>query len=45
MKHGRAKAARKTLKFFSLNANIKPPYNVILDGNFLAAAVKYKVDP
>lgn len=43
MKHGRAKAARKTLKFFSLNANIKPAYKVILDGNFLAAAMRYKV--
>lgn len=43
MKHGRAKAARKTLKFYSLNANIKPPFKIILDGNFLAAAMKYKV--
>jgi U3 small nucleolar RNA-associated protein 23 len=43
MKHGRAKAARKTLKFYSLNANIKPPFKVILDGNFLAAAMKYKI--
>jgi hypothetical protein len=43
MKHGRAKAARKTLRFFSLNANIKPAYKVLLDGNFLAAAIKYKV--
>mmetsp|Transcript_19450 Transcript_19450/g.27366 ORF Transcript_19450/g.27366 Transcript_19450/m.27366 type:complete len:266 (+) Transcript_19450:46-843(+) len=43
MRHGRAKAARKTLKFFSLNGNIKPPFRVLLDGNFLAAVVKNKV--
>lgn len=43
MRYGRAKAARKTLKFYSLNANIKAPYKVILDGNFLAATVKHKV--
>mmetsp|Transcript_15800 Transcript_15800/g.18014 ORF Transcript_15800/g.18014 Transcript_15800/m.18014 type:complete len:258 (+) Transcript_15800:166-939(+) len=43
MRHGRAKAARKTLKFYSLNGNIKPPYKVLLDGNFLAAAIQYKV--
>jgi len=43
MRHGRAKAARKTLKFFSLNGNIKPPYKVILDGNFIANAMKNKV--
>ena len=43
MRHGRAKAARKTLKFFALNGNIKPPYKVILDGNFLVAIMKHKV--
>lgn len=43
MRHGRAKAARKTLKFFSLNCNIKPPFKILVDGNFLATAVKQKV--
>jgi U3 small nucleolar RNA-associated protein 23 len=43
MRHGRAKAARKTLKFYSINGNIKPPYKIILDGNFLAATVQQKV--
>ena len=43
MRHGRAKAARKTLQFYELNANIKAPYHVILDGNFLAAAIRQKV--
>mmetsp|Transcript_2014 Transcript_2014/g.3654 ORF Transcript_2014/g.3654 Transcript_2014/m.3654 type:complete len:269 (+) Transcript_2014:136-942(+) len=43
MRHGRAKLARKTLKFYSINANIKPPYKVILDGNFMVAAIKQKL--
>ena len=43
MRHGRAKAARKTLKFYAINANLKAPYKIILDGNFLAATVQQKV--
>jgi len=43
MRHGRAKAARKTLQFYSLNGGIKGPYHVLCDGNFLAAAVRQKV--
>lgn len=43
MRHGRAKAARKTLKFYTINANLKAPYKIILDGNFLAATVQQKV--
>jgi len=42
MRHGRVKAARKTLRFFQLHAGIKPPYNVLLDGTFLVAAVRQK---
>jgi rRNA-processing protein FCF1 len=42
MRHGRAKAARKTLQFFS-RQGIHPPYVVILDGTFLLAAVLQKV--
>jgi hypothetical protein len=44
MRHGRVKAARKTLRFFQLHAGIKPPYNVLLDGTFLVAAVRQKVN-
>lgn len=43
MRHGRAKAARKTLQFYALNGNIKAPYKIIFDGNFLAAIIKQKV--
>jgi U3 small nucleolar RNA-associated protein 23 len=43
MRHGRAKAARKTLKFFRINANIKPPYKVLVDGNFIVTALRQKV--
>ena len=43
MLHGRAKAARKTLQFYALNAGIQSPYKVILDGNFLVAAIRQKV--
>ena len=43
MRHGRAKAARRTLRFFQLNAGIKPPYTVLIDGNFLAASIRQKV--
>jgi U3 small nucleolar RNA-associated protein 23 len=40
MRHGRAKAARKTLQFFKLSVGITPPYQIILDGTFLVAAQK-----
>lgn len=43
MRLGRAKASRKTLKFYSINAGITAPYKIILDGNFLAAIVKQKM--
>lgn len=43
MRHGRAKAARKTLKFFFLTGNIKPPYKVLLDGNFIVTSIRQKV--
>lgn len=41
MRHGRAKAARKTLQFFARTANIKAPFHVLLDGTFLVALFKY----
>ena len=42
MRHGRSKAARKTLQFFARTQGIKPPYHILLDGTFLVAVVKYK---
>ena len=43
MRHGRAKAARKTLQFFRLSLGITAPYQVILDGTFLVAMITQKV--
>ena len=41
MRHGRSKAARKTLAFFSRTAGINAPYHILLDGTFMVAVVKY----
>ena len=43
MRHGRAKAARKTLQFFRLSVGITAPYQVVLDGTFLVAMITQKV--
>mmetsp|Transcript_11407 Transcript_11407/g.18925 ORF Transcript_11407/g.18925 Transcript_11407/m.18925 type:complete len:283 (-) Transcript_11407:70-918(-) len=43
MRHGRAKAARKTLQFFRLSIGIAAPYQVLLDGTFLVAMLAQKV--
>ena len=44
MRHGRAKASRRTLQFYRLNApHIKPPYKLLLDGTFLVASIRNKV--
>ena len=44
MRHGRAKASRRTLQFYRLNApHLKPVYKVLLDGTFLVAAIRNKV--
>lgn len=40
----RAKAVRKHLRFYKLIFNIKAPYHVIVDGNFIFAALKHKFD-
>lgn len=42
MRHGRAKAARKTLKYFerSVNLKSKPYYCVLLDATFLIAMIR-----
>ena len=44
MRHGRAKASRRTLQFYRLNApHLKSPYKILLDGTFLVASVRNKV--
>jgi rRNA-processing protein FCF1 len=42
MRHGRAKAARKTLRYFERTVNLKskPYYSVLLDATFLIAMVR-----
>jgi U3 small nucleolar RNA-associated protein 23 len=42
MRHGRSKAARKTLQFFARTQGFKAPFHILLDGTFLVAVVKYK---
>ena len=44
MKVNRAKSIRKFLRFFRLVFGLKAPYFVLLDGNFLFEATKYKID-
>lgn len=41
MRHGRAKAARKTIQFFERTQGFRLPYHVLLDGTFIVAAVQY----
>ena len=44
MRHGRAKASRRTLQFYRINApHLKSPYKILLDGTFLVASVRNKV--
>jgi len=42
MRHGRSKAARKTLKYFERTVNLKskPYYSVLLDATFLTAMIR-----
>jgi len=44
MRVQRHKANRKTLNFFRLLFKVRAPFRVLLDGNFLAAAARYKVE-
>lgn len=44
MRVKRAKLVRKYLRFFKIVYGIQPPYNVILDGNFIFTAIKLKLD-
>jgi U3 small nucleolar RNA-associated protein 23 len=43
MRHGRAKAARRTLQFLARTQGYKLPYNVLLDGTFCVAAMRMKI--
>lgn len=43
MRVKRAKAARRTLRFFSMHGGLDPPYHVLLDGTFLVACVRQKL--
>jgi hypothetical protein len=43
MRHGRAKAARKTLQFFRRTHGYAPPYHVLLDGTFVVSIVRFKI--
>ena len=44
MKVSRTKFIRKYLRFFRIVFGIEPPFNVILDGNFIYHALKYSVN-
>lgn len=44
MRYLRAKKARKTLQFYRLTFAIEPPYDIILDGNFIYASINKAID-
>mmetsp|Transcript_6789 Transcript_6789/g.10214 ORF Transcript_6789/g.10214 Transcript_6789/m.10214 type:complete len:197 (+) Transcript_6789:96-686(+) len=44
MRVNRAKQYRKFLRFYKIVYGVSAPYHIILDGNFIYAAVKFKVD-
>ena len=44
MRVNRAKQIRKHLRFYKIICGISRPYHVILDGNFIFAALKVKLD-
>jgi rRNA-processing protein FCF1 len=43
MKVKKAKNIRKYLRFYKIVFGINPAYHVLLDGNFIFAALKYKL--
>lgn len=45
MRHGRAKAARKTLQYFGRTIGLKSPYAILLDATFVAAIFQQKILP
>lgn len=44
MRVNRSKFVRKYLRFFRVNFQVVPRFNIILDGNFIYSALKYKID-
>lgn len=44
MRVNRSKFVRKYLRFFKIVYGINAPYNLMLDGNFIYAAIKVKLD-
>ncbi|TDH73224.1 hypothetical protein CCR75_007943 [Bremia lactucae] len=44
MRYLRAKSIRKALRQFHILCGIKPPYKVLLDGNFIAMCLQMKLD-
>lgn len=45
MRHGRAKAARKTLQYFSRTVGLKAPYSILLDATLVVAMFQQKILP
>lgn len=45
MRHGRAKAARKTLQYFNRAVGLKAPYSILLDATLVVALFQQKILP
>jgi U3 small nucleolar RNA-associated protein 23 len=45
MRHGRAKAARKTLQYFQRTCGLKAPFSILVDATFVAALFQQKILP
>ncbi len=45
MRHGRSKAARKTLQYFGRTIGLKAPYSILLDATFVATLFQQKILP
>lgn len=45
MRHGRAKAARKTLQYFKRTIGLIAPYHVLVDATFLVAMHQQRITP
>jgi U3 small nucleolar RNA-associated protein 23 len=44
MRIKRGKHYKRILNFYAVNFDFKPPYNVLLDGNFIQKCVKVQFD-
>jgi len=45
MRHGRAKASRKTLQYFQRTTGLKPPFSILVDATFVTAMFQQKILP